>query len=60
MKKSQANKIAVRIYDSIRWRLGELADKSLKHNITDAYFLAFRIGLLADIESVLLKVRSLE
>ena len=60
MNRKQANKLAIKIYESMTSRLNELAERNWKHNTTDAYYIAFQIGLLADIESVLLKVRKLK
>ena len=60
MNRKQANKLAIKIYESMTSRLNELSERNWKHNTTDAYYIAFQIGLLADIESVLLKVRKLK
>ena len=57
MKKEQATKLASKIYVAMSSRIGELAERNWKHNTTDAYYVAFQIGLLADIEEVLKKAR---
>lgn len=57
VKKKERERMAHIIYCDIVDRLQELAVRAEKKNLNDAYFLAFQIGLEADIEESLKKLK---
>jgi hypothetical protein len=57
MNRDKAKRYALKIYDSITPRLIEMAKRFEKKEVTHAYIPAFQIGLLADIENVLRRIK---
>lgn len=53
MNKKQKNNLANKIFDAILPRLAEFQERAEHNNLNDAYFLAFRNGLVSDIQEVL-------
>ena len=53
MNKKQKYNLANKIFDSILPRLGEFQERTETNNLNDAYFIAFKIGLINDIQEVL-------
>ncbi len=57
IKIKERKRMSYIIYKDIVDRLQELAVKAEEGNLNDAYFLAFQIGLQADIEDSLKKLK---
>lgn len=56
IKIKERKRMAHIIYKDIIKRLQELAVRSEEHSLNDAYFIAFQVGLEADIEDSLKKL----
>ena len=53
MNKKQKYNLANKIFDAMLPRLGEFQERAERNNLNDAYFIAFKIGLINDIQEVL-------
>ncbi len=58
LKKKERERMSYIIYKDIVGRLQELAVRAEENNLNEAYFLAFQIGLQADIADSLKKVKT--
>ena len=57
IKKKERERMSHIIYQDIIARIQELGIRAEENNLNDAYFLAFQVGLEADIEDSLKKVK---
>ena len=53
MNKKQKYNLSNKIFDAMLPRLGEFQERAERNNLNDAYFIAFKTGLINDIQEVL-------